>query len=97
VSTYRAQVRVEDGTLHTARPLLAPEPVTEIVESVVYDMTNPDTGRAQRGVSSVELVIVTEDESETPIGDSSVGTVSEPLDDDTDAVPAPAAAVGGQA
>jgi hypothetical protein len=108
VSTYRAQVRVEDGTLHTSRPLLAPDPVTELVESVVYDMTNPDTGRAQRGVLSVELVVETGDESQTPIGDSSVGTTSTPLDDGgedgahtaPDDAPAaaavPAAAVAGQ-
>jgi hypothetical protein len=81
VSTYRAQVRVEDGTLHTARPLFAPDPVTELVESVVYDMVNPETGRAQRGILSVQLVVETDEESQTPIGDSSTGTVSAPLDD----------------
>lgn len=104
MSTYRASVRVEDGTLHTSRPLFAPEPVTELVDSVVYDMTNPDTGRAARGVLSVELVVETDEESQTPIGDSSVGTVSEPLaadedgepDEDVADVPAPAPA-GGQA
>jgi hypothetical protein len=91
VSTYRASVRVEDGVLHTSRPLFAPDPVAELVDSVVYDMTNPDTGRAQRGVLSVDLAVETDEQSESPIGDSSVGTVSAPLDgDEPTALQAPA-------
>lgn len=78
MSTFRAIVHVDDGTLHTSRPLTAPEKVADMFDSVVYDMAQPD-GPHTSGVVSVELVVETSGESETPIGDSVAGTSSTPL------------------
>jgi hypothetical protein len=96
VSTYRASVRVDDGMLHTSRPLTAPEFVRDLVDSVVYDVTQPE--RAGQ-LLSVELVFETPDESSTPIGDSIAATSSTPLagqhaddDEDDDEAPAPSVA-----
>jgi hypothetical protein len=94
VSTYRATVRVEDGMLHTARPLTAPEAVADMLDSIVYAMQDPG-----RGLLGVEVTVETVEESHTPIGDSVTGSSSTPLpaaDDDDDEVPA-LAAPGGQA
>src|SRR4051794_36447470 len=74
MSTFRASVRVDDGMLHTARPLTAPDKVTELVDSVLYAVANGDGS-----VTSVDLTVDTVEESGTPIGDSSVGTSSQPL------------------
>jgi hypothetical protein len=97
VSTYRASVRVDDGTLHTSRPLTAPEFVRDLVDSVVYDVTQPE--RAGQ-LTSVELVFETPDESDTPIGDGITATSSAPLgaheapeDDDVLDLEAPATVV----
>ena len=78
MTTYRATVRVEDDTLHTSRPLTAPEQVGDMIDSLLYDMTK-DGGGAAGGVVSVEFVIETAGESETPVGDSIAATSSAPL------------------
>lgn len=79
MSTYRATVRIEDGTLHTARPLTAPEHAADLIDSVVYSMQDPGRSGA---LQSVEVVIVTTEDSGTPIGDSVTGSSSTPLPDD---------------
>jgi hypothetical protein len=91
VSTYTASVRVEGGMLHTSRPLTAPEPVGDMIDRVVYDMTQTEVAAV---VTSVELVVETAGESETPIGDSVQGTSSTPLEADPEpaAEPTPVAA-----
>ena len=87
MSTYRATVSVEDGTLHVSRPLTAPERVTDLVDSVVWAVTE-----GAGTLSTVELTFETHEDSGTPIGDSVSGTSSAPLlaapsdeDDDDDA------------
>jgi hypothetical protein len=98
VSTYRATVRVEDGMLHTARPLTAPEAVADMIDSLVYAMQDPE-----RGLLGVEVTVETSEESHTPIGDGVVGTSTTPLPasddgDDVDEDGLPALTVpGGQA
>jgi hypothetical protein len=77
MSTFRASVSVEGDTLTTSRPLTAPEPVGDLIDSAVYQMT--DGGAVAAGVTSIELVVDVEGESETPIGDSVSGTSSQPL------------------
>ena len=74
MSTFRARVSVDDGTLHTARPLTAPPQVLRLLELVGLDVADPDSE-----VTAVELVIETASESEHPIADSVVGTSSAPL------------------
>jgi hypothetical protein len=86
MSTFRASVSVDDDTLTTSRPLTAPTEVGDMIDQAVYAMT--DGGAAAAGVTSVELVVETSDESDTPIGDSISGTSSQPL---IDAVPVPSA------
>lgn len=78
MSTYRASVHVDDGMLHTSRPLTAPEPVGDMIDSVVYDMSKPD-GPATAGVLSVEVVVETAGRSDTPTGDSIAARSSQPL------------------
>jgi hypothetical protein len=89
VSTYRATVRIDDGTLTLARPLTAPDRVVSLIDSMVYDVTQPGAD-----VTSIDLTIETGSESDTPVGDSITATSSEPLpilsgdlDDDEDEVP----------
>jgi hypothetical protein len=77
VSTFRARVSVDDGTLHTSRPLTAPEHVRDLIDSVVYDVSQPERAGL---FAAVELVIETPEESEHPIADSVTGTSSVPLD-----------------
>jgi hypothetical protein len=84
VSNYRASVRVDDDTLHTSRPLTAPEQVSDLVESVMWAVRESG-GR----LTSVELEFATSDESDTPLADSVSGTSSTPL------APAGAAAPAG--
>jgi hypothetical protein len=77
MSTFRARFTVEDGTLTVSRPLLAPEPVADVIDTVLYRVTDAETaGR----LSSVELVMETPDETGTPIGDGIASTTSGPLD-----------------
>jgi hypothetical protein len=79
VSTYTASVRIEDGMLHTSRPLTAPDAVGRDVR--LGGVRHVPARRARDvGVVSVELAVDTSDESETPIGDSVRGTSSQPLD-----------------
>lgn len=95
MSSYRATVSVEDGTLHVSRPLTAPERVTDLVDSIVWAVIE---GGGQ--LTSVTVGFETSEESGTPIGDGITGTSSAPLlaspvddeDDDEDvvAVPVPA-------
>lgn len=88
MSTYRAIVRVEDGMLHTSRPLTAPDPVREMIDSLEYAAR--DAGSS--GDLTVDLTVETPGESGTPIGDSVSGTSSTPLaapDEDDDDLPAP--------
>jgi hypothetical protein len=75
VSTYRATVRVEGGMLHTARPLTAPEEVSDLVDSVVYNVQSAGGG----ALTSVEVTVETSTDSGTPLGDSIAGTSSQPL------------------
>jgi hypothetical protein len=75
VSTYTASVRVDDGMLHTSRPLTAPEKVGDVIDAIVYDLRDGDSP-----IVSVELIVETSDESQTPIGDSVQGTSSTPID-----------------
>lgn len=93
MSTFRASVTINEGVLHTSRPLLAPEPVRDLIDSVVYDVSQPERSGS---FASVEVVIETPDESEHPIGDAALGTMSTPLasalDDDDDDEPAPSLA-----
>jgi len=89
MSTFRARVQIDDGTLHTSRPLTAPEQVRDMIESVVYSMSESTTAGE---VLSVELEFETVGESDSPIGDSIAGTSSTPLAvplDDDDEVDAP--------
>jgi molybdopterin converting factor small subunit len=76
VTIYRASVHVDEGMLHTSRPILAPDPVGELIESVLYDVRGGDGS-----IVSVDVVIETSGESETPIGDATAGTSSTPLPD----------------
>jgi hypothetical protein len=73
VSIYRATVRVEGGTLHTARPLTAPDEVRALVDSVVFAMTE------HGGLASVALEFETSTDSDTPVGDSIAATSSQPV------------------
>jgi hypothetical protein len=75
VSTYRASVRIKDGMLHTARPLTAPEEVSDLVDSVVYNVQSGGGGT----LTSVEVTVQTSTDSGTPLGDSITGTSSQPL------------------
>lgn len=75
MSTFRAQVRVDDGMLQTSRPLTAPEQVADMIESVIYSMREAAGG----DVLSVDVTIETRGSSDTPVGDSVAGTSSEPL------------------
>jgi hypothetical protein len=68
---------VEGETLHTSRPLTAPEPVRDLIESAVYAMTDGQAYLA--GVTSVELVIESSEVSETPIGDGITADTVQPL------------------
>jgi hypothetical protein len=77
MTTFRASVSVDDDTLTTSRPLTAPEPVGDLIDSAVYAMT--DGGAASAGVTSIELTVETSGESDTPIADSVSGTSSQPL------------------
>jgi hypothetical protein len=85
MSTYRATVRIEDGMLHTARPLTAPEHVADLIDSLVYSLQDPERSG---GVLAAELSVETAEESTTPIGDSVTGSSSSPVltaaDDDDD-------------
>jgi hypothetical protein len=87
VTTYRAQAHIEDGTLHTSRPLTAPDAVREVIESVLYALANGDGT-----VTAVDLELESAEESHTPIGDSIPATSSTPLpvvdDEPTDTAPA---------
>jgi hypothetical protein len=74
VSTFRASAHIEDGTLHTSRPLTAPEEVRDVIDSILYAMANGDGT-----VTAVDLTIESSDESHTPIGDSIAATSSAPL------------------
>lgn len=74
MSTYRASVRVDGDTLTTARPLTAPDEVRDVVDSLVFTVT--ESGGK---LTAVELTFETADESATPIGDDVVGTTSRPL------------------
>lgn len=75
MSTYRATIRIEDGMLHTARPLTAPDVVTTMIDSVVYDIR--EGGGAE--ILSAELVVETATDSGTPLGDSIAATSSAPV------------------
>lgn len=94
MSNYTASVRVSDGMLHTSRPLTAPEPVQDLIESVLYAVRD-----SAGAISEVTVEVGTPEESDTPIADSVGGTSSTPLapplgeDDDEDVadVPAPLA------
>lgn len=76
MSTYRASVRVDDGTLHTSRPITAPEQVTDLIDSLTYSVARGDVP----DVVSVDLTVETSGQSDTPIADSIAGTSSTPLD-----------------
>lgn len=76
MSTYRASVHVEGGMLHTARPLTAPDVVGELFDRVVYAVSLSD-GR----LTAVELTFDTSADSDTPVGDTAVGTSSTLLGD----------------
>jgi hypothetical protein len=99
MSTFRATVRVDDGTLHVSRPLTAPEPVSDMIESIVYAVTS-ETGFVFR---SIDLEVETVEASETPVGDSISATSSTPLppvppgDDEDDDEDDAALTPGGQA
>jgi hypothetical protein len=75
MTTFRALVRVDDGTLHVSRPLTAPEPVADLIEQLVYAITG-DQGIV---FQSIDLEVETADPSETPVGDSISATSSTPL------------------
>jgi hypothetical protein len=99
MTTFRATVRVDDGTLHVSRPLTAPERVGDMIDSLVYGVTDS----AGADVLSVELVVETPGESDTPIADGVVGTSSTPLAppadddvDDEDGISATLTPAGGQ-
>jgi hypothetical protein len=77
VSTYRTNVRVDDGTLYTARPLTAPEKVADMIDSLIYQVT--EVASVGGDVLTVDLTIETAQDSGTPIGDGVVGTSSAPL------------------
>jgi hypothetical protein len=77
MTTFSASVRVDDDMLHVSRPLTAPEAVADMIESLIYGMTSG--GSSQAGVTSVEVVVETAGESDTPIADSVTGTSSTPL------------------
>ncbi len=103
MSTYRASARVEDGILHTARPLTAPPPVMRAMDGAVLALIS-----SGGTLVAVDLTFTTSEDSDTPIADEIVGTSSTPLpsgghaaDDDEDVadVPQPvlATTVGSQA
>jgi hypothetical protein len=75
MSTYRAQIRVEDGMLHTARPLTAPDVVTTMIDSVVYDVREGGGGE----IVSAEITVETATDSGTPLGDSIAANSSAPV------------------
>lgn len=75
MTTFSASVRIDDGTLHVSRPLTAPEPVGDLIDSAVYTLTS---GTAS-GVLSIDMTIEAAGESQTPIGDSITGTSSTPI------------------
>lgn len=77
MSHYSARVEVADGTLHVSRPLTAPDPVDELVESARYAVV--DSGGA---ITAVSIEVDTPDESATPIGDSVTATSSTPINSD---------------
>lgn len=74
MSTYRATVEVEGDTLHTSRPLTAPDQVVALIDSAVYAVTEDGAD-----LTRVELIIETATESESPIGDSITASSSTPL------------------
>jgi hypothetical protein len=74
MSTYRARVSVDNGTLRTARPLTGPDSVRDLVDLVVDRIVT--SGEESL---SVDLVIETPGESDTWIGDSIAATSSTPL------------------
>ena len=88
MTTFRASVRVDDGTLHTSRPLTAPERVADLIDDIAAQVGGD--------VLSIDVTVETVGESDTPIGDSVVGTSSTPLvaaellDDDDDVPASPA-------
>jgi hypothetical protein len=75
MSTYKASIRVEDGMLHTARPLTAPDVVTTMIDSVVYDVREGGGG----AIVSAEITVETATDSGTPLGDSIAATSSAPV------------------
>lgn len=79
MSTYRASVRVDDDVLHTSRPLTAPEEVVDLI-GWTTDRVVESGGR----LTGVELVFDTDEESDTPIGDSVTVPSSQPLHPDTE-------------
>jgi hypothetical protein len=88
MTTFRASIAVDEDTLTTSRPLTAPEAVADLFASVEYGVTDADR---RGGIVSVEVVVETSGESETPIGDSLSTTTSTPLPsaaDDDDEVQA---------
>jgi hypothetical protein len=78
VSTFRSSLTVQDGMLHTSRPITAPEQVADLFDSLLYAVQRGDAE-----VTSIELVVETPDESEHPIADSVTGSSSTPLPDAT--------------
>jgi hypothetical protein len=79
MSTYRATIRVEEGMLHTARPLTAPDVVTTMIDSVVYDVREGGGGE----IISAEITVETATDSGTPLGDSIAATSSAPVNGGT--------------
>jgi hypothetical protein len=67
-------VRVDDDTLHTSRPLTAPNGVAAVVDSVTEILVS--TGA---DLLSVELEFETSTDSDTPVGDSIAATSATPL------------------
>jgi hypothetical protein len=74
VSTYRASVRVENGTLYTARPVTAGAAVGELLDHAVLVAS-----QAAGEVLTIDVTVETAEDSGTPLADGVVGTSSAPL------------------
>jgi hypothetical protein len=75
MSTFTAAARVDDGTLFVSRPLTAPEPVRDMIDALVFTLTDDATVGE---VLSFEVTFETAGESDTPVGDSIAATSSTP-------------------
>jgi hypothetical protein len=88
MSTFTAAARIDDGTLYVSRPLTAPEPVRDMIDALVYTLSDDEK---LGEVTSFEVTFETAGESDTPVGDSITGSSSMPYPPPTTAASAASA------